>query len=116
MSLNTARYPLNLSGCRFMRPLFFAIVAVTVFANPAAAASALYRCSLGVDIVADYSADAKSVTIFTQGEMFHLPVAMSGSGARYSDGKTTLWEHQGQAQFETPGASFTGCRVVRIGQ
>ena len=69
-----------------------------------------------MDVVASYSADAKSVTLYTQGQTFHLPIAMSGSGARYSDGKTTIWEHQGEAVFETPGASFTGCKVIPLNQ
>ncbi len=90
--------------------------ATVLAAMPAVAASALYRCPLNIDVIANYSPDVKSVTIYTQGQTFRLPIAMSGSGARYSDGKTTLWEHQGQAQFETPGASFRSCKVVRMGE
>ena len=90
------------------------LVAFIAFATPAAAASAFYRCPLNVDIAAEYSTDAKSVTLNAQGQTFHLPVAMSGSGARYSDGKTTIWEHQGTATFETPGASFSGCKAIPL--
>jgi membrane-bound inhibitor of C-type lysozyme len=89
---------------------------IFLLATPAAAASALYRCPLNIDIAADYSADTKSVTLYTQGQTFHLPIAMSGSGARFSDGKTTIWEHQGEATFETPGASFTGCKAIPLGR
>jgi len=96
------------------RNFFWGFAAVALVTTPAAAASALYRCPLNVDIAAAYSADAKSVTLYTQGQTFHLPVAMSGSGARYSDGMTTIWEHQGTATFETPGASFTGCKAISL--
>lgn len=90
--------------------------ALVLVATPAMANAGLYRCPLNIDVAADYGADAKSVTLYVQGQTLHLPVAMSGSGARYSDGKTTLWEHQGTATFETPGASFTGCKAIRLGQ
>ena len=90
--------------------------ALVLSAAPAMANAALYRCPLNVDVAANYAPDRKSVTLYVQGQTFHLPVAMSGSGARYSDGKTTLWEHQGEATFETPGASFTGCKAIRLGQ
>jgi membrane-bound inhibitor of C-type lysozyme len=89
-------------------------LAIVASTTPGYANAALYRCPLNVDVVANYSADAKNVTLYTQGQTFHLPVAMSGSGARYSDGKTTIWEHQGEAIFETPGAAFTGCKLVPI--
>ena len=91
-------------------------VALVLSATPAMATAALYRCPLNVDVAADYAPDAKSVTLYAEGQTFQLPLAMSGSGARYSDGKTTLWEHQGEATFETPGASFTGCKAIRLGQ
>lgn len=87
------------------------LVGATVSAH---AASAVYRCPLNIDITAAYAADAKSVTLYTQGQTFQLPLAMSGSGARYSDGRTTLWEHQGTATFETPGMSLTGCKAIPL--
>jgi membrane-bound inhibitor of C-type lysozyme len=96
------------------RNLIWGLAGVALLTTPAGAASALYRCPLNVDVAAAYSADAKSVTVYTQGQTFHLPVAMSGSGARYSDGKTTIWEHQGTAAFETTGASFTGCKAISL--
>jgi membrane-bound inhibitor of C-type lysozyme len=97
-----------------IRNLVRGLAGVALLTTPAAAASALYRCPLNVDVAASYSADAKSVTLYTQGQTFHLPVAMSGSGARYSDGKTTIWEHKGTATFETAGASFTGCTAISL--
>lgn len=38
-----------------------------------------------------------------------LPLAISASGARYSDGTYTYWEHQGTALFELPDTSYEGC-------
>lgn len=96
-----------------MRFLFVAIASL-LCANPALASSAVYRCALNIDVVADYAPDGKSVTLHIQGKTLTLPIAMSGSGARYSDGKSTIWEHQGTAQFDVPGASFTDCKAVRL--
>jgi putative lipoprotein len=69
-----------------------------------------FHCALNVDLAVRYPAKAQVAVIRTRGTTFRLPLAMSGSGARYSDGKTTFWEHAGEASFETPGASFTGCK------
>lgn len=101
-----------------MRGIFFGLMTLAVLASnvSAYATAALYRCPLNIDVAAEYSADTKSVTLYVQGRTFKLPIAMSGSGARYSDGKTTIWEHQGEATFETPGASFTGCKATSLGQ
>jgi membrane-bound inhibitor of C-type lysozyme len=92
------------------------LLAAALMASSAGAAAALYRCALNVDVVANYSPDAKSVTVYVRGQTFQLPIALSGSGAKYSNGKTTLWEHQGAALFETPGASFSGCKVMSLSQ
>jgi membrane-bound inhibitor of C-type lysozyme len=97
-----------------MRSIFLSGLAAALITTSAAANSVVYRCAMNVDILADYAPDAKSVTLYTQGQTFHLPIAVSGSGARYSDGKTTIWEHQGQAQFETTGASLSGCKIVGL--
>ena len=40
---------------------------------------------------------------------FSLPIAISASGARYSDGTSTYWEHQGTALFELPDTSYQEC-------
>jgi len=98
-----------------IRHFLWGLAAAAVLATPAAAASALYRCPLNIDIAADYATDTRSVTLYVQGMTFRVPAAMSGSGARYSDGRTTIWEHQGTATFETPGASFTGCKAILLG-
>ena len=93
-----------------MKSLLLAVGIGAVVSTPAAAASALYRCPLNLELVADYPSDGKSVTVYAQGMTFRLPIAISGSGARYSDGKTTIWEHQGTATFETTGVSLQNCK------
>jgi membrane-bound inhibitor of C-type lysozyme len=44
------------------------------------------------------------------GDSVSLPHAASASGARYSNGAVTLWEHQGTARIETPSRTWTDCR------
>ena len=83
-------------------------------ATPANAASAVYRCALNLDIVANYSADGRSVTLYAQGMTFDLPPAMSASGARYSNGKTIFWEHDGTARFDSSGISLTDCKAIKL--
>lgn len=39
-----------------------------------------------------------------------LPIAMSGSGARYTNNTVTYWEHQGTAMIETPEQSWEDCQ------
>ncbi|MBV9571121.1 MAG: MliC family protein [Alphaproteobacteria bacterium] len=96
------------------KAFLLAIAIGTAVAAPASAASALYRCALNLEIVADYASDGKSVTVYTQGKTFRLPIAMSGSGARYSDGTTTIWEHQATATFETTGVALQNCKAVLL--
>lgn len=69
-----------------------------------------FHCALNVDLSVRYPAKTQMAVIRTQGMTFKLPLALSGSGARYSDSKTTFWEHAGEASFQTPGASFAGCK------
>jgi membrane-bound inhibitor of C-type lysozyme len=49
------------------------------------------------------------------GRDLRLPLARSASGARYSDGEHTLWEHQGTARLELPEDTFTSCVPVPAG-
>ena len=39
-----------------------------------------------------------------------LPIAMSASGSRYTNGTVTYWEHQGTARIETPSQSWEDCQ------
>jgi membrane-bound inhibitor of C-type lysozyme len=65
-----------------------------------------YVCSeLRIPVL--YRADTAYVKL--PDEELRLPIARSASGARYSDGEHTLWEHQGTARLELPGDTFTAC-------
>jgi membrane-bound inhibitor of C-type lysozyme len=70
-------------------------------------AEASYLCADGTMIHARYYIDAQSVdlTVGDSAEPVRLPVAMSGSGARYSDGAYELWEHQGKARVTLPSGT-----------
>jgi len=78
--------------------------------STAVAETFTFHCVLQVDLTVTYDNKTQTAIVETQNTAFKLPIAHSGSGARYSDGTTTFWEHQGEAMFETPGASFTGCK------
>ncbi|MDA8427042.1 MAG: MliC family protein [Treponema sp.] len=55
-------------------------------------------------IVYDTSATAALVWL-PDGRVYRLPSARSGSGARYSDGRRSYWEHQGGAVFRIGGTT-----------
>lgn len=64
---------------------------------------------------ADFSFLAKfftdKVEIALAGRTLSLPQVLSGSGARYSDGKTTFWIKDDSAQFHMDGVDYQGCRL-----
>jgi membrane-bound inhibitor of C-type lysozyme len=47
------------------------------------------------------------------GDTIRLPIAISASGARFSDGTSTFWEHQGAARLELPDRDFEDCPLVQ---
>lgn len=47
------------------------------------------------------------------GETWVLPQAISGSGARYFDGKRELWEHQGALRLTIEAAAPLQCSFVK---
>jgi len=63
---------------------------------------ARYVSATGERLVAvfDNAADAVTVTL-PGGRTVTLPRAVSGSGARYSDGTDTFWDHHGEGTFTT---------------
>ena len=78
---------------------------------PAAAAAvvampeAVYVSTQGQRLAARFDIPAKTVRlVLPDGRTLTLPLAVSGSGARYSNGAQTFWEHQGGAIFEERGA------------
>lgn len=61
-----------------------------------------------IDTVFDNSAD--TVTFTLPDETITLPRAVSGSGARYSDGTTTFWNNGNEALVEVNGETiYEGC-------
>jgi len=83
----------------------------TAAAGPAAATRMVrYRCQDGRDVVASFAETVPpSALVERDGARWRLPLRRSASGARYSDGNVTLWEHQGEARFEIPGRAVI-CR------
>lgn len=62
--------------------------------------SARYRSSSGEVLAASFDLNAQRVTVtFPDGRKVTLPLAMSASGARFSDETETFWEHQGTGRF-----------------
>lgn len=51
------------------------------------------------------------VEIALAGRTLSLPQVLSGSGARYSDGKTTFWNKGDTALFQMNGVDYKGCRA-----
>ena len=45
------------------------------------------------------------------GRTWTLPRAVSGSGARYTDGRTLIWDKGGDARLEIEGDAADSCRV-----
>lgn len=67
----------------------------------------MYMCGrVRFDVV--FRGDTALIT--GQDGALHLPLAISGSGARYSDGEHTFWEHQGTARIELPDTTYEECR------
>ncbi|HTH43848.1 MAG TPA: YbaY family lipoprotein [Oxalicibacterium sp.] len=56
------------------------------------------------------------VEIALAGRTLSLPQVLSGSGARYSDGKTTFWNKGDTAMFHMNGTDYKGCRADPVTQ
>lgn len=62
--------------------------------------AAAYVAVDGKQLEACFDLDRNLVSVrLPNGFLVSLPVAMSASGARYSDGKQTFWEHQGVGRY-----------------
>lgn len=73
--------------------------------------AAVFVSASGTRLSVSYDAGAAHATVvLPDGQVCRLPRAVSGSGARYSDGSRTCWEHQGTVTFEI------GDRVVFEGR
>jgi len=57
-----------------------------------------FRCPDGQVVMAQFQPQDQFVNVRFAGRDLRLPHVISGSGARYSDGKTTLW-NRGRSVF-----------------
>lgn len=61
---------------------------------------ASYLSENGEKMIASFDLPAKNVIVtIPGGQTVSLPAAISASGARYSNGRHTFWEHQGMGRF-----------------
>ena len=61
---------------------------------------AVYVAQDGARLLAEFDTQAQTVTVTRPGgQRVTLPLAVSGSGARYSNGKETFWEHHGEGSL-----------------
>lgn len=70
-----------------------------------------YRCPTGQTLEVRFI-DQKAVVRVVGMPEITLPQAMSGSGARYSDGYTTFWEKGGVALLEAGSVKVQDCKAV----
>ena len=73
-------------------------------------AAVIYRCDDGEGATARFVSEPSEVMLTTGGQSFRLPQGLSGSGARYTDGKVLFWIKGNDAQLEAPGRT-TSCHV-----
>lgn len=72
-----------------------------------------FRCMDGVRIVARFDPDKEEVTVTRAGRTITLPQQRTGSGIRYSDGRTTFEGKGDDMAFEAPGQPPIACTVIR---
>lgn len=71
---------------------------------------ATYVCAGGRTFSVTYDEGYTVATVRANGATYKLPAVISGSGARYSDGKVEFWEHQGEAMLNgAPGGDTDSC-------
>jgi len=66
------------------------------------------RCDNGSSLHVAWWPEKAELTYGTQ--HWTLPVAVSGSGARYADATREVWEHQGVVRVTDGAAPPTSCR------
>lgn len=73
---------------------------VTVLPPEPRITTACYRSGDGKTAAASFDLDRNLVTVtLPDGRIVTLPAALSASGARYTEGRETFWEHQGKGRF-----------------
>ena len=79
----------------------------------AASATAVFVSDTGQQVRAEYRNNDTVRLTFSDGQTKILPIAMSGSGARYADGRAQWWEHQGEATYSVDGKTVFSGRARR---
>lgn len=114
-----------MSAMRFMPPLLSLLLLCCASALWAGEKEpvAVYVSEQGQRLTARFDIPGKKVRlVLPGGKTLTLPVAMSGSGARYSNGAQTFWEHQGSAIYEEgetllfEGKELSGARPAAAGE
>jgi uncharacterized membrane protein/membrane-bound inhibitor of C-type lysozyme len=75
--------------------------------EPRARVTMVYECDAGFTFVATVRND--TAWVFLPSVTVSLPHVPSASGARYSDGTTTLWTKGEEAVLDAPADSIRGC-------
>ncbi len=76
---------------------------------------AVYRSPEGETLEVLFNTRLRTATVELSGERtLRLPQVISASGARYSDGENTFWEHQGEGSFWVGGELlFSGKSIAQ---
>jgi membrane-bound inhibitor of C-type lysozyme len=73
----------------------------------------IYRCDGDKELVVQYLPDGKSAMVMYQERDFRLDQVESGSGVRYSNGRTTLHTKGAEAFMEEGGQTlFANCKAA----
>jgi membrane-bound inhibitor of C-type lysozyme len=68
-----------------------------------------FACASGSSFTVSYDGKGAAM-VEAGGKSYTLPSALSGSGARYSDGSVEFWEHQGKATLTgAVGGPYEAC-------
>ena len=68
-----------------------------------------WRCDRGAAFSVRFTDG--SAHVFAGGQVYNLPHAVSGSGARYSKDSVEYWEHSGEAMLNgARGGPYANCR------
>ena len=92
----------------FGLPLLFVLTFLAACSEPEGDTARIEYVCGSVRFAVEYDGDI-AVVSGPRG-FLRLPLAISASGARYSDGSHTYWEHQGTARFEFPDTTYQDCR------
>lgn len=96
-----------------MKPIFVVCLLLgSLLASAQSSKAVRYSCPGGETFSVDFKKGRKSrAIIYMPGKpRLELPIAISASGARYSDGYTTLWEKGGEAMLEAGSINVKECR------